>query len=171
MKSSESSSVIRWAGETFETAGFVTYEQIVPHDAFGQEMVSNLSRRGCPLLSIFEFPDEEAQRKRYQELGWRRVEAINMKTLYQSARFFDPQEHLRVNRLEIFDELEEWYLIQSHYCIVLALNDPVLSATAASTSSSSTPSTSFSSSILPLVAPSTGPRTTWQPYFQSRSIS
>lgn len=30
----------------------------------------------------------------------------------------------RVERLEIFDELEEWHLIQGHYCIAYAHQEP-----------------------------------------------
>lgn len=38
-------------------------------------------------------------------------------------RCIDPVDRRRVERLEIFDEFEEWDLIQDHYCIALAVND------------------------------------------------
>jgi hypothetical protein len=31
-----------------------------------------------------------------------------------------------VEKIEIFDELEEWYLIQAHYCLVIAVTDRTL---------------------------------------------
>ena len=32
--------------------------------------------------------------------------------------------HGRVERLEMFDELEEWRLILGHYCLATAVKDP-----------------------------------------------
>jgi tRNA wybutosine-synthesizing protein 4 len=29
----------------------------------------------------------------------------------------------RAERIEIFDEMEEWHLIQQHYCIALGIKD------------------------------------------------
>ena len=31
----------------------------------------------------------------------------------------DPAERSRIEQLEIFDEFEEWDLLQSHYCLCL----------------------------------------------------
>ena len=31
----------------------------------------------------------------------------------------DPAERSRIEKLEIFDEFEEWDLLQSHYCLCL----------------------------------------------------
>lgn len=45
--------VIGWAAEFFARSPgllFLTYEQIHPHDQFGQTMMHNLRLRGCPLL-------------------------------------------------------------------------------------------------------------------------
>lgn len=42
MTPQESSEVIKWACESFDTVGFVTYEQILPNDPFGQVMLQNL---------------------------------------------------------------------------------------------------------------------------------
>jgi tRNA wybutosine-synthesizing protein 4 len=41
----ESGAVIRWAAQSFPAAAFLTYEQILPHDAFGQMMVRHLEVR------------------------------------------------------------------------------------------------------------------------------
>jgi hypothetical protein len=30
----------------------------------------------------------------------------------------------RIERLELFDELEEWHLIQEHYCFLVAVKEP-----------------------------------------------
>ena len=39
------------------------------------------------------------------------------------ARICLPQDKARVERLELFDEFEEWHMIQDHYCIVVAVNE------------------------------------------------
>lgn len=41
-----------------------------PHDRFGKVMVKNLAERGCPLLSVFDYPSMEAQKNRFLERGW-----------------------------------------------------------------------------------------------------
>lgn len=41
-----------------------------------------------------------------------------MTTIYSNK--LDAAERGRIERLEIFDEFEEWILLQNHYCICLA---------------------------------------------------
>jgi len=38
---------------------------------------------------------------------------------------------VRVEKIELFDELEEWRLIQAHYCLVIAVTDRTLQHEAA----------------------------------------
>lgn len=98
----------------FNAAIFVNYEMINPHDRFGQVMVRNLEARGCPLLGLKDCPTLETQRKRFTDNGWQLSEAIDMNAVY--ARL-DTTDRMRTERLEIFDELEEWELMSAHYCI------------------------------------------------------
>jgi hypothetical protein len=44
-----------------------------------------------------------------------------MDCVYRDA--LDPLDKARCERLELFDEFEEWHLIQEHYCIALGRND------------------------------------------------
>ncbi|RVW32332.1 hypothetical protein CK203_078925 [Vitis vinifera] len=30
---------------------------------------------------------------------------------------------IRIERLELFDEFEEWHMMQEHYCVAYAIND------------------------------------------------
>jgi len=121
MDPTESAKLIRWTTEKFSQSMFIIYEQIKPFDAFGEVMLSNLKQRGVPLASIKTYPDLLAQIKRMKDLGYSKVESLDMNQIYQ--KLLDPTENQRISRVEIFDEFEEWNLIQAHYCIVLALND------------------------------------------------
>ena len=39
--------------------------------------------------------------------------------------YLDAKDVSRIQRLELFDELEEWHLIQGHYSIVVAVNENI----------------------------------------------
>ncbi|PHJ18021.1 leucine carboxyl, partial [Cystoisospora suis] len=65
MQTSDADAVLRWAAQAVKTAPSVAvvYEQLNPNDAFGRTMVRNLQTRGCPLLTIFDYPTLESQRQ------------------------------------------------------------------------------------------------------------
>jgi len=117
----DSSKLIRWTTEKFTQTMFIIYEQIKPFDSFGEVMVANLKQRGVPLASFKTYPDLNSQIKRMKDLAYTRVEALDMNQIFN--KLLDPTENQRISRVEIFDEFEEWYLIQGHYCIVMALYD------------------------------------------------
>ncbi|KYQ99815.1 leucine carboxyl methyltransferase [Tieghemostelium lacteum] len=110
---------IHWASSKFTESLFITYEQIKPSDEFGQMMLKNIEIKGCPLLSIQSFPEIKDQKKRYLDKGWNRVDVLDMRDVYNY--FIDKNRIKETERLEIFDEFEEWDLIQTHYCYVLAI--------------------------------------------------
>lgn len=121
MEPQQTAAVVRWAGSTFSNAVMAVYEQIKPDDPFGRQMVSNLEARGCPLQGLAGTPTLEAQCDRLTSNGWQHAEARDMDCVYRDA--LDPQDKARCERLELFDEFEEWHLIQEHYCIALGRND------------------------------------------------
>jgi tRNA wybutosine-synthesizing protein 4 len=120
MNDEHSSAVIRWAA-TFQRAVFVTYEQILPDDAFGRMMLKNLEERNVHLHGLRSRPDIETQRRAYLGLDWEEVQVEDMNKI--SASLLGREELTRLNRIEMFDEIEEWRLTQAHYCIVLATKD------------------------------------------------
>jgi tRNA wybutosine-synthesizing protein 4 len=104
------------------TAVVVVYEQIRPDDAFGRQMVTNLEARGCPLRGLRSTPSLEAHAERLRAAGWAQAEALDMDAIYRGH--LDPADKARIERLELFDEFEEWHMIQAHYAIAVGRNDP-----------------------------------------------
>ncbi|KJE93325.1 hypothetical protein CAOG_08757 [Capsaspora owczarzaki ATCC 30864] len=110
--------IIRWAGSLPQSI-FVNYEQILPNDAFGVTMVSNLELRQCALLGIQAVPDLEAQRQRFLSNGFAHAHALDMIEVYSAV--VQGAERTRIERIERFDEMEEWDIMLRHYCFSWAV--------------------------------------------------
>jgi len=118
-----SGNLIEWIAKTFTAAAFITYEQINPYDAFGEQMMSNLKRRGCELKGISAHPDLPSQEKRFKSRGWTDVHAVDMKNVYYEI--LSKKDRARAEKLEIFDEFEEFFLIMQHYSFTLAMMNEI----------------------------------------------
>jgi hypothetical protein len=115
------SSPILHLTSTFQYPFFILYEQILPHDNYGRMMVDNLNERGCGLKSIYNYPTLESQQKRFLDHGYTHVSARDMYDLYNNL--IERDIKIRIERIEFFDEYEEWILILRHYCIVVAVKE------------------------------------------------
>jgi tRNA wybutosine-synthesizing protein 4 len=130
IENKSSQELLNWMTSFFENVSIVNYEMINPHDSFGKMMVSNIQvrikilnwfeERGCKLLGIKDCDSLIRQKERLSDAGFKRIEAYTILEVYN--KYVDLLERQRIAKLEIFDEFEEWELIQSHYCFVLASN-------------------------------------------------
>lgn len=119
--------LITWAAQRFPNALFVVYEQMRPHDAFGQFMQEHFQRLNSPLHGLDRFPDVEAQQHRFLQAGWTTCSAMDMNEFYRC--FLPTEERQRMENLEPFDEFEEWHLKCAHYFILAATRGDTLSQT------------------------------------------
>lgn len=119
----ESFPLIEWIAsqlKSFNGEGwFVIYEQIRPNDPFGKVMMENLRSRGCPLLSLTTYPLPEDQENRFRSAGWSHSCCRDMNDVYRKV--IPTSDRERIEKLEMFDEFEEWYLIQAHYSITVSV--------------------------------------------------
>ncbi|EMP30044.1 Leucine carboxyl methyltransferase 2, partial [Chelonia mydas] len=118
MEISRSDALIQWAAQHFPCAQFVVYEQMHPEDPFGRIMQQHFSRLNSVLHTLAQYPNCEAQRRRFLQRGWAECSIIDMNEFY--ASFIPEDERRRVKALEPFDEYEEWHLKCSHYFILAA---------------------------------------------------
>ena len=121
MEPEDSANVVSWAAESFKSGSkMVVYEQINPHDAFGRQMCLNLESRGCGLRGLYSTPTLEAHERRMVEGGWERAESRSMDELYKGT-WLDVGDKRRAEAIEMFDEFEEWHMIQEHYAITIGV--------------------------------------------------
>jgi tRNA wybutosine-synthesizing protein 4 len=123
MRPTASDDLIRMASTQFSgVRAFANYEPIMPNDPFGRQMVLNISMRGSPLLGITKYPTTKDQRQRFIDASWSDVDALSMLDAFGSV--LDAEDVKRINRIEMLDEVEEWRLMMSHYCVVWARSAP-----------------------------------------------
>jgi [phosphatase 2A protein]-leucine-carboxy methyltransferase len=103
-------------------ASLILYEPILPHDAFGRTMISNLSTRNIHLPTLIAYPELGDQRARLKQYGLvSGCKAAN--TDYIWREWVSGEEKERVAGLEMLDELEELELLLRHYCVAWGWRD------------------------------------------------
>ncbi|KAK6414283.1 carboxy methyl transferase for protein phosphatase 2A, partial [Oleoguttula sp. CCFEE 5521] len=113
------SAVIRYFTSRLQSAvGLVLYEPIRPKDAFGKTMVTNLGSRGIHMQTLKCYHSLETQRQRMKLAGLDAGQgARDIYQIWQSEAWIPKAERERVEGLEWLDEIEEWKLLASHYCV------------------------------------------------------
>ncbi|KAK0884991.1 carboxy methyl transferase for protein phosphatase 2A [Friedmanniomyces endolithicus] len=101
-----------------ESLALILYEPIRPFDAFGKTMVTNLASRGIHLQTLKRYSSLQAQRQRLLLAGLSDGQgARDVYQLYGDEEWVSQSERERIERLEWLDEVEEWKLLASHYCV------------------------------------------------------
>ncbi|XP_045909416.1 tRNA wybutosine-synthesizing protein 4 [Micropterus dolomieu] len=118
METQWSDAVISWAAKLLPQSLFVMYEQIHPHDPFGQIMQDHFLKLNSTLHALRQYPDTAAQRHRFLDKGWEECVCLDMNDFYLGL--VPEEERCRVESLEPFDEYEEWHQKCSHYFILTA---------------------------------------------------
>ena len=119
--------------------GLVLYEPIRPFDAFGKTMGSNLASRGIHMQTLKRYATLEAQRQRLRLAGLHDGQgARDVYQLWESNEWIAEAERDRVEKLEWLDEIEEWKLLASHYCVAWGWRGDVLGEAWASLNGSRT---------------------------------
>lgn len=97
-------------------ASLILYEPILPQDAFGRTMISNLQMRNIHLPTLKSYPELCDQRARLQGYGFKDgARAADTSFLWRN--WVSDEEKERVGSLEFLDELEELELLLRHYCV------------------------------------------------------
>lgn len=103
-------------------ASLVLYEPILPQDAFGRTMISNLQSRNIHLPTLTSYPDLDHQRTRLGNYGFKDG-ARAADTNFIWKQWISEAEKERVASLEMLDELEELELLLKHYCFAWGWRD------------------------------------------------
>lgn len=113
--------ILKMISKEFQNSSIFVYEQVRPDDAFGKVMMENLRRRGCPLKGLVAHRSPEMQIDRFKNIaGFSHCECFDMNKIYYEVL---PKPLInKIEKLEIFDEFEEWHIMSAHYAIVLAKN-------------------------------------------------
>ncbi len=130
--------LIRWAGTLPDGEGtlhkvspptdimpaqFCLLEQLLPDGIdhpFAQTMMAHFDKLQTPLRAVQQYPTITDQRKRFEDLGWSITSARNLWELWSSSEFASSTERKELDKLEPFDEWEEFALFGCHYFLLVA---------------------------------------------------
>lgn len=111
-----------------DTAEFCLVEQILPQGPdhpFADNMLKHFSKLNSPIKSVKIYPTVSSQASRFRERGWQDVQAWTLWETWASDMFFTPEERMRLDGVECFDEWEELAIFGSHYIVLHASNHGV----------------------------------------------
>ncbi|KAI1812758.1 leucine carboxyl methyltransferase [Poronia punctata] len=115
LEAAEASKVIGYFTERIPDLAVVLYEPIHPDDPFGKQMVSNLAARRIRMPTLEVYTDTSRQKSRLREAGFSAANSLTIEAIWEN--WVPTQEKERVDGLEGLDEVEEWNLLASHYCV------------------------------------------------------
>lgn len=113
-------SILKYLCNTIEDAHLVMYEPIGKSESnYGDVMIKNLGNRGIEMPTLMIYGTTESQIDRFKNIT-RSGSTIWCKDMkWVSDNLIEAEELERINRLEMLDEMEEFNLMNSHYCLLL----------------------------------------------------
>ena len=100
-------------------------EQYLPDGVshpFADTMIKHFSKLNSPIQPAMRHPTLENQRQRFLGLDWPQVKIKSLWSLWNEASFISAADRQSLDRIESFDEWEEFMLFASHYFILTAEN-------------------------------------------------
>jgi tRNA wybutosine-synthesizing protein 4 len=89
-------------------------------------MMAHFDKLQTPLRAVQRYPSTTAQCERFKYLGWPIVSACNLWELWGSSGFASISERKELDKIEPFDEWEEFALFGCHYFLLVANTISVL---------------------------------------------
>ncbi|KAF2473794.1 LCM-domain-containing protein [Lindgomyces ingoldianus] len=125
MPISDSDALIHWAS-TLKDARFCLLEQYLPEGPdhpFAKTMLKHFDKLQTPIQAIKQYPSLKQQESRFINAGWLAVETSrNLWDLWGDDSFTPTHLRRSLDKVEPFDEWEEFALFASHYFMLVASN-------------------------------------------------
>lgn len=83
-------------------------------------MMSHFEKLRTPLFSVHKYPSLRQQEERFTEAGWSHASAKSLWTLWSDSQFLSDVQRMDLDKIETFDEWEEFALFASHYFLLVA---------------------------------------------------
>lgn len=83
-------------------------------------MMKHFNKLGAPLYSIHEYPSLHKQEQRFKNAGWTQAQARCLWDLWSDDDFLSSSTRASLDKVESFDEWEEFALFASHYFLLQA---------------------------------------------------
>ncbi|KAI0595774.1 leucine carboxyl methyltransferase [Biscogniauxia sp. FL1348] len=126
METEGADGVIKWASALGQSE-FCLLEQILPDGPghpFAKTMLQHFEKLKTPLKSVNTYPTLQSQYDRFRSLGWEQVDVESLWQVWSSDKWLSATSRRELDRIEPFDEWEEFALFASHYCVVIAKSLP-----------------------------------------------
>ncbi|ODV58038.1 leucine carboxy methyltransferase [Ascoidea rubescens DSM 1968] len=119
MSSTDSNVLLQSFQSAFPNGIISLYEPISLNDRFGEMMSNNLLKRKIFISTLNDYPTLLSQIDRFQSQITHFNKILSSDMLFIYNNWLTSNEKLRLSRLEFLDELEEWNLLASHYCLIV----------------------------------------------------
>lgn len=122
MEVGDADALIRWAGAIGD-AEFCLLEPTLPDGSLfpsAQAMLLQLAKDKAPAKSVEHYPTVDSQQKRFEALGWPDARARSWWHAWSDPLCMSPKQRKALDKVEDFDDWEEFVHFASHHCVLHA---------------------------------------------------